>query len=190
MPEPIADGVFLGRDFLPLAEMTAVQTALDRLSSSWAPSEALRALGRGRTDQVRGSDFTAQAALDQIRRLLTPPTLRWARTCGFKLAVAPLTQMFPVRMFGDPETPAYQEPHHDTRQGSPYPPVCTNVFYARLESVVGGALAVTPQGQPDSTTPFIIDPVVNTVATFAGERVHWVAPLHAGERLSIVVNFY
>jgi hypothetical protein len=190
MGEAASDGVFLSRDFLPPSDFEAILAALERLSPCWAPSEALRALGRGWTDQVRGRDFVAQAALDQIRRVLTPPTLRWARQCGFKLTISPLIQMFPVRMFGDPATPAYQEPHHDTREGSPYPPVCTNVFYARLENIDGGGLAVTPADQPDSTAPLIIAPAVNTVATFSGERVHWVEPLHAGERLSIVVNFY
>ena len=190
MTDTVADGVFLRRDFLPPAELSAVMASLDRLSPCWAPSEALRALGRGRTDQVRGSEFVAQAALDQIRRLLTPPMLKWARDCGFKLAVLPMIQMFPVRMMGDPDAPAYQEPHHDTRDGQPYPPVCTNVFYARLEDIAGGGLAVTPQGEPDSTQPFVIAPVINTVASFSGERVHWVEPLYAGERLSIVVNFY
>jgi hypothetical protein len=190
MPETIGDGVFLQREFLAPLEMDAVLTALDRLSPCWAPSEALRALGRGRTDQVRGSDFVVQGALDQIRRLLTPPMLKWARGCGFKLTISPLVQIFPVRMMGATETPAYQEPHHDTREGSPYPPVCTNVFYARLEDIAGGGLAVTPEGRPDSTTPLVIAPAVNTVASFSGERVHWVEPLYAGERLSIVVNFY
>ncbi len=190
MSETVGDGVFLKRDFLPPLDMTAVLAALARLSSSWTPSEALRALGRGRTDQVRGTDFAVQAALDQVRRLLTPPMLRWARGCGFNLAVSPLVQMFPVRMMGDPDTPAYQEPHHDTREGSRDPPICTNVFYARLEDISGGGLAVTPEGRPDSTDPLVIAPAVNAVASFSGERVHWVEPLYAGERLSIVVNFY
>jgi hypothetical protein len=190
MSKPDPDGVFLRRDFLSPPEMAAVLAALDRLSGSWTPSEALRALGRGRTDQVRSGDFVANAALDQIRRVLAPAALTWARACGFKLPISPLIQMFPVRMIGDGETPAYQEPHHDTQGGRPHPPICTNVFYAKIDGVVGGGLAVTPEGRPDAPDPLVISPAVNAVASFSGERVHWVQPLYAGERLSIVVNFY
>jgi hypothetical protein len=189
MSDPVADGVYLRRDFLPPSDMDAVLKALNRLSSSWTPSEALRALGRGRTDQVRGADFVVQAALDQIRRVLSPAALRWARTCGFNLPVSPHLQLFPVRMIGDAQAPAYQEPHHDTQRDRPHPPICTNVFYAKIEGVVGGDLAVTPRGQPDAE-PLTIPPAVNAIASFDGDRVHWVQPLYAGERLSIVVNFY
>ena len=93
-------------------------------------------------------------------------------------------------MIGDPDVPAYQEPHHDTHGGQPHPPVCTNVFYAKAEKVVGGCLAVTPMGRPNATDALTIKPVVNVLASFSGDRVHWVEPLYAGERLSIVVNFY
>jgi len=93
-------------------------------------------------------------------------------------------------MIGDRTAPAYQEPHYDTQAGQPHPPICTNVFYARAEGVVGGRLAVTPLGRPDATDVLVVNPSINALASFSGDRVHWVQPLYAGERLSIVINFY
>jgi hypothetical protein len=36
----------------------------------------------------------------------------------------------------------------------------------------------------------LVRPSANTLVTFAGDRVHWVRPLFAGERLSVVINLY
>jgi|SRR5579875_3689465 len=190
MPHSVLDGVHLSRDFLPSPQLAAVLAALDNLSTSWTPSQTLLALGRGRTDQVSGASFVSQTALDQIRRVLAPAVLRQARACRFDLPAAPHLQLFPVRMIGDPQSPAYQEPHHDTLSGSLRPPVCTSVFYAKLEGVIGGRLAVTPTGRPDSTDALAVPPAVNLLASFGGERVHWVERLYEGERVSIVVNLY
>jgi hypothetical protein len=190
MSETDSDALHLQQNFLAPSEMLAVLRALDRLSSKWTPSEALRLLGRGRTDQVPANDAVVRAALDQIREVLAPRALEWATRCGFKFKGAPHLQLFPVKMMGDPQTPAYQEPHHDTHDQLPRPPVCTNVFYAKVKGIVGGDLAVTPKDRPDSTDPILVPPTVNTIASFSGERVHWVQPLYSGERLSIVINFY
>jgi hypothetical protein len=189
-PESFAEGVFVRRGFLSPFAMLKVLDALDRLSASWAASEDLGLLGRGQTGQIQATGIVAQAQLDEIRQALAPAALQWARHCGFTFASAPHLQLFPVRMVGDAMSPAFQEPHLDSSASQAAPPLCTNVFYAKAHGIAGGDLAVARRGAPDLSDPVIVRPSVNTVVSFAGDRVHWVQPLFAGERLSVVVNFY
>ena len=121
--------------------------------SSWRPSEALGLLGRSHTSQVRASDLVVQAPLDEIRLNLAGATLEWAKRCGFPFRAPPFLQMFPVRMLGDAERPPHQEPHVDSNDTQAGPPICTNVFYARVLAARGGELAV---GQADD----LDDPVL------------------------------
>ena len=55
--------------------------------------------------------------------------------------------------------------------------------------MVGGELAVARR-TGSLEDPVLVNPSVNAIAPFAGERLHWVRPLYAGERLSVVVNLY
>ena len=189
-PRPPTDDVFVRAGFLPPFVMLKVLGALDRLSAAWASSEDLGLLGRGQTGQIRVTGIAAQAQMDEIREAVAPAALRWAQSCGFRFAVAPHLQLFPVRMVGDAQTPAYQEPHLDSNASQPGPPICTSVFYAKTQGVEGGDLAVARPGDLDLSDPVVVRPAANTIVTFAGDRVHWVLPLYAGERLSVVINFY
>ncbi|HEY1750172.1 MAG TPA: 2OG-Fe(II) oxygenase [Caulobacteraceae bacterium] len=187
---PSPEGVFLARDFLAPLTLAKVLAAFDRLATRWTASQALHLVGRGGTQQVNAADLVAQGQLDEIRLALAPAALQWTRRCGFRLPQAPHLQIFPVKMVGSAEAPAYQEAHVDSYAGQPRPPICTNVFYARTRDVVGGELAVAPPGWTEGDDPVVLDPKPNSLASFAGERVHWVKPLYAGERLSVVINFY
>ena len=175
---------------MPPASLAAILGALDRLSSHWRRSEDLGLLGRGGTWQVPPTGLAVQAQLDVLRDALALPTLRWARACGFQFSDAPFVSLFPVRMLGDPVAPAHQEPHRDSEPSQPGPPICTSVFYVRARSLVGGELAVARSGGPDLSDPVVIPPAVNTIATLPGDRVHWVQPLRAGERVSVVINVF
>ena len=190
MSEPRADRVYLRQGFLAPTDLLRVLAAIDRLSPSWTSSEQLGLLGRGRTTQVRSSDLAAQAPLDEIRHFLAPATLQWAKSCGFWFAGPPRLQLFPVRMIGDKTAPPSQEPHVDTYGGPSDVPVCTNVFYAKADGLDGGELMLAPMPDGPTVDPIAIRPTPNTIATIAGDRVHWVAPLYAGERISIVINLY
>jgi hypothetical protein len=189
MPESLGDGVFVRRDFLSFPVLLKMLDIVDRLSARWAPSQALGLLGRGQTQQIRPSDIAVQAQLDQIGQALAPATVSWVRSCGFGFAKAPQVQLFPVRMTGDAATPAYQEPHVDSYAGQPHPPICTSVFYVRTRDIEGGGLAVSRTGT-DLSDPILFHPTTNTIVSFAGDRVHWVEPLLAGDRLSVVINLY
>jgi 2OG-Fe(II) oxygenase superfamily len=188
MAEPHSDGIFVRRDFLSPFALARVLGAFDRLATSWASSESLGLLGRAGTTQVRATDIAVRARLDEIRGVLAPAALNWARTCGFRLPPAPHLQIFPVRMLGDAEAPPYQEPHVDSDASQDRPPICTNVYYARALAIEGGELAA--RRGPDMSDPVVVPPQSNTMVTFGGDRVHWVRPLRAGERLSVVINFY
>lgn len=190
MPDPIPGGPFVRRDFLSPLDLMKALAALDSLSSSWAPSREMRLLGRGQTSQVRGADLAVQAKLDQVRALLAPAALQWAKACGFWFPRPPTLQLFPVRMVGDRDNPAYQEPHVDSVDSQPAPPICANVFYARARAIEGGELVVATRSGADLDEAVAITPAANMLVSFAGDRVHTVRPLLAGERLSVVINFY
>jgi predicted 2-oxoglutarate/Fe(II)-dependent dioxygenase YbiX len=166
-----------------------VLAALDRLGPAWAPSQEMRLLGRGHTTQVRPTDLVARGPLDEIRQALAPAVLRWAQTCGFRFAAPPTLQLFPVRMLGDAADPAYQEPHVDSYGPEAATPICSSVFYAKVLGVAGGELAVAKPGG-DLSDAAELSPSANTLVTFPGDRVHAVRPLLAGERISVVINFY
>jgi hypothetical protein len=188
MAEPHSDGVFIGRSFLSPFALAKVLGAFDRLAPRWSPSEGLGLLGRGGALQLRANDIAVRAQLDEIRAVLATAVLQWARGCGFALPPAPYLQLFPVRMVGSADAPAYQEPHLDSDVSHAGPPICTNVFYARTRDIQGGALAAK-RGR-DLADPLTVPPTPNTIVTFRGDLVHWVLPLTAGERLSVVINFY
>lgn len=185
----VTAGVFVRPAFLPPAAMLQVLGAFDQLASSWADSEAMGLLGRGGTGQVRPTSLAAQGQLDVLREVLAPAVLQWAKACGFWFPSAPRLQLFPVRMLGDRLAPAYQEPHTDSLAGVDRSPICTSVFYARCRDILGGDLAISRAGG-DLADPVVVRPAANTLAMFAGERVHWVERLLGGERLSVVVNLY
>jgi hypothetical protein len=188
MPVPRPPLVHVQRNFLPPLALSRTLAALDRLSSSWRPSEGLGLLGRSQTSQVRASDIVVQAPLDEIRRNLASTAFQWATRCGFPFRAPPFLQIFPVRMLGDPLRPAHQEPHVDSNGPDAKAPICTNVFYARVVAAQGGELAV---GRPDdAAAPVLVTPTPNTIVSFPGQCVHAVRPLYAGERLSVVINFY
>jgi hypothetical protein len=184
-----SDGVYLRRNFLSPFVLLKVMGVLDRLSGSWTPSQALGLLGRGHTSQIRPTDIMVQGLLDEIGHAIAPAALQWARACGFRFQAAPQVQLFPVRMVGDAETPAYQDPHVDSYASQPNPPISTNVFYVRTQDVSGGELVVAKAGS-DLSDPIVVQPTPNTIVSFPGDRVHSVRPLYAGERLSVVINFY
>src|SRR6202011_948585 len=97
----LAEGLFIRRNFLTPAALLRVLDAIGRLSTSWESSEELDLLGRGQTGQIRAVGIAAQSALDEIRAVLAPAALNWARACGFWFPRAPHLQLFPVRMVGD-----------------------------------------------------------------------------------------
>jgi hypothetical protein len=190
MSDQLAEGVFARGAFLPPVDLVRVLAAIDRLAGSWAPSEALGLLGRGGTSQVRSGDIAVQGPLDEIRQILAPAVLRWARACGFWFARPPRLQLFPVRMIGDRAAPPHQEPHVDSWGVQAGAPICTNVFYATAKGLDGGELVAARVGEGGETKPVLVRPATNTIVTLSGDRVHWVQPLYAGERVSVVVNFY
>jgi 2OG-Fe(II) oxygenase superfamily len=189
MADPSSNGVYSRPNFLPLPALLKMLDGLDRLSAHWAPSQSLGLLGRGHTSQIRATDIAVQAQLDEIGRYIAPAALQWARTCGFWFSDLAPSQLFPVKMVGDAQTPAYQDPHVDSYAGQSNPPICTNVFYARTHAIEGGGLAIA-KAESDLEEPIVVQPSANTMVTFAGDRVHWVQPLFAGERISVVIDFY
>lgn len=181
-------GVFARSGFLPTLKHLWVLSQFDTLREKWRPSSSLGLLGRGATHQMPSSDMAAQARLEPLRRLMADATLDWHRTCGFALPDTAPVQVFPVLMIGSDLEPPFQPPHVDRASEVGTPPICTSVYYASADNLKGGELALAAvDGGPEAAR---IMPSTNTIISFDGRRIHEVLPLLAGERLSIVVNFY
>jgi hypothetical protein len=94
-------------------------------------------------------------------------------------------QVFPVRMTGGEDDPPQQWPHEDGVDGRR--PVTTAVYYPRVRGTVGGALRLHGS---DGTLEREVTPAEDHLVVMTGDQTHSVAPLTAGERLTVVVNFY
>ena len=91
-------------------------------------------------------------------------------------------------MIGSDVEPPFQPPHVDRASEVGTPPLFTSVYYASADNLKGGELALAAvDGGPAAAR---ITPSTNTIISFDGRRIHEVLPLWAGERLSVVVNFY
>jgi hypothetical protein len=92
-------------------------------------------------------------------------------------------QVFPVVMIGSRDRPPHQRPHTDNHGG--ILPLATSVYYARLRDATGGAIILG-----GGTARRVVRPQEDDLIAFPGETVHAVENLSAGERVSIVCNFY
>lgn len=88
-------------------------------------------------------------------------------------------------MWGSADDPPTQWPHRDS-VGDRHP-VFTALYYPLVANVQGGRLILheVPQGQVMG-----IEPVSDLLLIIEGNQVHSVEPLTAGERVTVVTNFY
>jgi len=93
------------------------------------------------------------------------------------------TQVFGVHMTGTPVDPPRQGPHVDNRDG--VPPLVTAVYYADVQDVDGGQIAV---GR--GVLRHLLTLMTDTLIAFPGDTTHEVLAVRAGHRLSVVCNFY
>lgn len=96
-------------------------------------------------------------------------------------------QVFPVRMTGCRQEPPSQSAHRDSAGG--VHPAITAISYLLVEDVVGGELVLFDEESSDGPTTSI-RPATGDLIVIAGNRLHAVAPLLSGSRVSMVTNFY
>ncbi|WP_407675791.1 2OG-Fe(II) oxygenase [Prauserella endophytica] len=88
-------------------------------------------------------------------------------------------------MEGNTEEPPTQWAHKDEAQGRN--PVATSLYYAEVENATGGALALHDSAGQVRTR---VHPGADQLVIIAGDQVHSVEPLTAGNRITVVTNFY
>lgn len=127
-------------------------------------------------EMVQLSTLMASIVFDEVQRLM-PGLLRDPEGVA--------AQVFPVRMEGNPEEPPTQWAHVDEAAGRS--PVSTSLYYAQADNIVGGALALHDDA---GNVCARVHPVADHLVVVSGRQIHSVEPLTAGNRITVVTNFY
>lgn len=167
---------------------------LDLLRSpqlQWARSDALGRTARGTIAQLAGRESHERP--DMVRIASTLATAVYEELAAKAAAVLPLPpsedlvpQVFPVWMTGSNDDPPQQWPHRD-RAGD-VSPLLTALYYPLVSGAVGGALVLHDDN--DQTVIERIMPATDLLIAIPGRQVHSVEALTAGERATLVTNFY
>lgn len=152
--------------------------------TQWKASEDLGRTGAGMIRQLApGPGYTSadMMALRQIMASICYEQLQDVFSLPEPGLLEP--QVFPVSMRGSRTDPPYQRPHIDNHRG--IHPLVTSVYYARVRETDGGSIHIAL-----GADQLIVEPEEDDLIAFPGNTLHSVAKLYAGERLSIVCNFY
>jgi 2OG-Fe(II) oxygenase superfamily len=171
-------------DALGRTRRTRILEMLPSTGVRWGASEDLGRAGAGTTEQLAPGPGYTSADMMALRHIVASICYEHVREL-FSLPDPNLLtpQVFPVTMTGSRDRPPHQRPHTDNHGG--IHPLMTSVYYARIQDTDGGAVILG-----GGTTQRIVEPHEDDLIAFPGETVHAVGNLYAGERLSIVCNFY
>jgi hypothetical protein len=150
----------------------------------WAASEDLGRTGAGTIEQLAPGPSYASADMMMVRQIMA--SICYTQLSDtFSLPEPDLLepQVFPVSMRGSDTKPPHQRPHIDNHRG--IHPLVTSVYYAWVRDTRGGAIRIDLQDDH-----LIVEPKEDDLIAFPGNTLHSVEELYAGERLSIVCNFY
>lgn len=150
----------------------------------WESSERLGRAGQASVSQLAHGPNYATPDLMLLRRVMASVCYANLRDHFALPKPSELTpQVFPVSMRGDKDQPPSQRTHID-RHGTATPLV-TGVYYARVRKTVGGDIVLDPDARH-----LVLHPDEDDLIAFPGDTLHAVNALYAGDRLSIVCNFY
>jgi len=163
---------------------TLIVEMLGSMDAQWAASEDLGRAGAGTTAQLAPGPGYTSAGMMTLRRIVASICYEHVREL-FSLPAPDrlMPQVFPVAMTGSRDRPPHQRPHTDSNRG--IHPLVTSVYYARMQDTDGGAVILG-----GGTAQRIVEPREDDLIAFPGDTVHAVGNLYAGERLSVVCNFY
>ena len=163
---------------------TRMVEILQATDAQRARSDALGHTGNGAVEQLMpGSGYTS-AELTTLREVMASACYAaTADAFGLPDPNQLTPQVFPVWMRGSVDQPPGQRPHVDNRDGTT--PLVTAVYYAQVSDTDGGEILIGTG--PDQV---VVQPVEDDLVAFAGDTVHAVVDLRAGQRLSVVSKFY
>ncbi|WP_158684527.1 2OG-Fe(II) oxygenase [Amycolatopsis orientalis] len=175
-------------EFLGERRRSDVLQLLSSPSLEWERSDRLGRTTFGRMWQLANSAMHKRPEMIQLSTLMASVVYDEMRR--YMPALLPdsanlIPQVFPVRMEGNAEEPPAQWAHKDEARGRH--PLATSLYYAEVENVTGGALALHDSSGEVCTR---VHPVADQLVAIAGDQVHSVEPLTTGKRITVVTNFY
>jgi predicted 2-oxoglutarate/Fe(II)-dependent dioxygenase YbiX len=154
----------------------------------WERSDVLGRTTAGRMWQLANSAMHRQPEMVSLATLMASVVYEEIGHSVPGLLPAPerlVPQVFPVRMEGNTAEPPTQWAHRDGVDGRH--PLVTSVYYAQVDDTVGGELVLHDD---DGRAIVRIQPTADQLVVIDGRQTHSVEPLTAGERLTVVTNFY
>lgn len=175
-------------EFLGERRRSDVLRLLSSPGLEWERSDRLGRTTFGRMWQLASSAMHKRPEMMQLSTLMASLVYDEMHRSMPDLLPDPvhlIPQVFPVRMEGNTEEPPTQWAHKDEAQGRH--PLATSLYYAQVENVVGGALALHDSSGEVRTR---VHPMVDCLIAIGGDQIHSVEPLTAGSRITVVTNFY
>lgn len=154
----------------------------------WERPDRLGRTTSGRMWQLANSDMHYRPEMIQLSTLMASVVYNEIQRARPRLLPDPgeaIPQVFPVRMEGNTDEPPTQWAHKDEARGQH--PCVTALYYAEVENVIGGALALH---HPSGDVHTSVEPVTDQLVVIAGDQTHSVEPLTAGNRITVVTNYY
>lgn len=175
-------------DFLGERRRIAVLELLGSPSLAWERSDRLGRTTSGRMWQLASSAMHHTPEMIQLSEIMA--SLVYGAVCRCMSGVLPdaanvVSQVFPVRMEGNDTEPPTQWKHKDEARGKN--PITTSLYYALVKDTAGGALALHDDAGEILTRVY---PNSDQLVVMPGSQIHSVDPLTAGDRITVVTNFY
>lgn len=173
--------------FLDPVERVLVLDALDDDALCWRTGVELGRASAGESLQLAGATEHAKAPMRRVASLLASRLFDALADGGVTLPppedITP--QVFPVKMYGNPDNPPRQRVHCDhSVLGRPR---LTCVYYPLVQDIRGGALVLHAA---DETVSGRYRPATNVLVVIQGNVLHSVEPLTDGCRITVVTNLY
>lgn len=152
----------------------------------WARADCLGRTTRGRVWQLANRAMHTTLEMRQLSTLLAGAIYdELTATIDLPEPADLLPQVFPVKMYGNPEEPPAQIPHID---GSPSRrPLITSLYYAHVKGITGGNLCLH---ETRDVLAAKVVPRSDHLTAIPGQQLHSVEPMTTGTRITIVTNFY
>ncbi|MFF5985906.1 2OG-Fe(II) oxygenase family protein [Prauserella flavalba] len=175
-------------DFLGEKRQTDVLELLRSPTLAWERSDLLGRTTSGRMWQLATSGMHRMPEMVRLSTLMASVVYEEIHRSLPELLPEPeslVPQVFPVRMEGNSDEPPTQWAHKDGAGGRH--PIVTSLYYAQVDHAVGGTLVL----HDDSGTECArVHPTADHLIIISGNQIHSVEPLTAGDRITIVTNFY
>lgn len=179
---------FVSSNFLGPDEIERVRGAMGARDLVWQLDDRRDTAARGSAYRLDARSPTASAYVVLLKAFFATRVFKQIQDHDLWPARRrPAVQCFAVRLVGNKRFPSFQAPHTDTSsQFGTRAPRLSSVYYFQVQGVVGGELELFLAEKATR----VLEPTENTLVVFEGPTPHAVRPLTAGERISVVTNFF